>query len=129
MESTFDKTMDQLNTLYESLYEQDAPYYTAPSDIHGKGIHARNPMTKGETVGRATTPYSDGETIPITHMGKHINHSWNPNCVLNKIVSNDKAYYDMNTVRDVDKDEELTVDYSEYEDFKNPSPFWEIELP
>jgi hypothetical protein len=119
-ENTFIKLVE----LYQDILEQDLPYYVGPSDIHGKGLHARKKFNKDEVIGRAAGPVLSDKPIVVSSMGKMINHSWTPNCHINLNTANNEPFYDLTASQDIDPDEELTVDYRKYDEFKNPSPDW-----
>lgn len=90
--------------------------YVEESAIHGKGLFAREKITKGETIGLLKTkpakkdgPYvlwvDDNERVRVTCHLRFINHSPSPNA----------CYYDTLEVialRDIEPGEEITHDYT-----------------
>ena len=86
------------------------------SPIHGVGLFAKTPITKGKHLGvsHVYAPGFDGGHIR-TPVGGFINHSDTPN--RRKIESPEESvitYYSLVTTRDVEQDEELTVTYTLY---------------
>ena len=92
------------------------PYYVARSPIHGKGVFASRSIKEGELIGmlKASPATRNGhhvlwltenEKVRVRCQLRFVNHSENPNA----------CYYDTLEVvalRDIDKDEEITHDYS-----------------
>lgn len=112
---------DKLN----SLYDKDKPAWKiGNSQIHGKGVMAGRNMNKGSIVDKATDPSSRADD-KITHMGSKLNHSPNPNCLLNKVETSRIIFHNLITTKDVDEGEELTVNYGDYPEFKDPDPEWD----
>lgn len=103
------------NVIVENETESEPGYFIGPSEIHGKGVHAKKWLDKEVRVGQASNPYPN-----ITPMGKMINHSGQPNCILHRDGDN----HHLVTNRPVEPGEELTVDYSQYDEFKDPDPDW-----
>ncbi|WP_455198256.1 SET domain-containing protein [Kaarinaea lacus] len=93
-----------------------APYYVARSPIHGKGVFASRPIREGEIIGTLNVSpatrnghhvlwISENQKVRVNCRLRYVNHSEEPNAV----------YYDTLEVvalRDIDKDEEITHDYS-----------------
>lgn len=92
------------------------PYRIGPSNIHGNGVHAKKWLDPEVNVGKATDPYP-----AITPMGRMINHSRKPNCILKRTQN---GGHDLVTKQGIDKDEELTLDYGEYDEFIGPNDDW-----
>ena len=105
-----------LQFLKEGVDEGPSGYYVGKSNIHGQGVHAKKWLDKELRVGPVTSPFPN-----ITPMGKKINHSGKPNCELRRNGDG----HDLHTTRPVDQDEELTLDYSKYDEFKDPDPSWD----
>ena len=107
---------DKLEELYEDEKDTSPPgYFVGPSKIHGQGVHAKKWLDPELRVGAVTSPYPK-----ITSMGSKINHSSKPNCVLKRNGDG----HDLFTNKGVDQGEELTLDYSKYDDFDDPDPSW-----
>ncbi len=109
---------DKLEDLYErGVHDTNPPgYFIDKSKIHGQGVHAGKWLDPEMRVGSVTKPYPH-----ITPMGKMINHSSNPNCVLRQTKEDG---HDLFTNQKVKAGDELTVDYSKYEGFDDPDPSW-----
>jgi len=99
----------------EYLGAENDNFYIGKSDIHGKGVHAKKWLDKDVKVGTVTDPYPK-----ITPMGSKLNHSYKPNCHL----PDKNGSHHLLTTRPVEQDEELTVDYSKYDEFGDPDPSW-----
>ena len=78
------------------------------SDIHGLGVFAEKEVLSGITLGVSHINVA-GE-IFRTPLGGFINHSSNPNC---KKYEVDNKFF-LKTIRNIEKDEELTVFYTLY---------------
>ncbi len=81
------------------------------SPLHGKGLFAKKAIPKDHDFGIthvADSRFPDG--LIRTPFGGFINHSYSPNCELYE----DEDTFHARTVKDVVKDEELTVDYYPY---------------
>ena len=90
--------------------------YVANSDIHGKGLFAKSPISGGTVIGRLRGKpcgedgtyvlwISEDKAIEVTCKLKYINHSERPNA----------CYYDDLSVvalRDIAAGEEITHDYA-----------------
>ena len=112
MTSIYDKLAD----LYEAEKDTSPPgYFIGPSKIHGQGVHAKKWLDPELRVGAATSPYPE-----VTPMGKKLNHSSNPNC---RLKQNGDGH-DLVTTKGIDQGDELTVDYSQYDEFTDPDPNW-----
>ena len=88
----------------DKYYYIDIPckgFYISNSDIHGKGLFATNDMEHNTVVGVAAVG------TDRTSLARYANHSKTPNVEFIKIEDNIVAY----TLRNISKDEELTVDY------------------
>ena len=92
------------------------PYYIARSSIHGKGVFASRPIKEGEIIGTLNVSpatrnghhvlwLSENRKVRVHCPLRYVNHSEDPNA----------CYYDTLEVvalRDIEKDEEITHDYS-----------------
>lgn len=97
------------------MYESDV-YEIRDSPIHGKGQFALSELPAGSVVAPIAL-YTDerfrvGEVI--LPAGKFFNHSLNPNGVMREV---ENGYWVYVTTRNVEKNEELTLDY-------NDTPSW-----
>ena len=96
--------------------------YIDNSNIHGQGLFAGKKYKKHDVIFENIFPYKDNSTMlfnPITkekfqsyilNEGRYINH-----CSLNKnidIISNDYKIFKVIATRDIDKHEELYIDYN-----------------
>lgn len=89
-----------------------------PSPIHGRGLFALRDFAKGEVVEEVTATIVWGEPrsrfavqwrkqwYNLTNKSKYLNHSWEPNCVLDLSKAVVKA------IRPIHKGEELTIRYA-----------------
>jgi len=109
--------MEKLQSLYEN-----SNYEYGDSDIHGTGVMANKKLNGGDIIDKATEPYK--ALAQITPMGSKLNHSWNPNCILNRVVTTQGIFHNLLAYKDIQPGDELTVDYSKYTEFKDPAPDW-----
>ncbi|MDB4330245.1 SET domain-containing protein [bacterium] len=90
------------------------------SEIEGTGLFAKEDIEKGHVLGM-THLYLDSKIIR-TPLGGFYNHSDSPNCIKQKQNYRDTpgSYYYLVSLRDISKEEEITVDYTFYniEDMK-----------
>lgn len=113
-----------LSEKLESLYE-GAAYEFGDSKIHGTGVMSNRKMKHGDIIDKATDPSRKKDGIQaVTSMGSKLNHSWDPNCMLNMVVTSRIIFYNLIAYRDIEPGDELTVDYSKYPEFKDPKPDW-----
>jgi SET domain-containing protein len=111
-----------LSEALERLYE-DSNYEYGKSDIHGTGVFASKEFNSDDTIDKATDLYKDG-IGEITPMGSKLNHSWDPNCILARVVTPRGIYHNLIAYKAIALGDELTVDYSKYTEFKNPGADW-----
>ncbi len=83
------------------LYTINSSLYVSTSNIEGKGVFANRAVTKGEQFLSVTS------TGCRTDLCRYVNHSGKPNT---KPYVCDHSVY-LVAIRDIDKDEELTVNY------------------
>ena len=91
------------------------PEYLAigPSDIHGAGILAKEDIPGEIEIGITHVYDPDFQDDFIrTPLGGFINHSKNPNCIIEENES--KEYRILFTKRKIEAGEELTVEYTLY---------------
>ena len=99
----------QIKPNKEELYRPLPDYLTIKdSDIHGLGLFAIEDINKNTTLG--LTHLIIGKKTFRTPLGGFINHSDSPNC--EKIEKNNELY--LNTIKNIKKNEELTVFYTLY---------------
>lgn len=79
------------------------------SDIHGQGLIATNNIPNKEIIG--ITHYFLMDVIVRTPLGGFINHSEKPNCIVRKAIDNRYTVYELVTIKNITKDEEITLDY------------------
>ena len=88
--------------------------YVEKSPIHGKGLFASKPLKADISLGRLHGMLTEEDGTYVLWLNKHvglevtnefrfINHDPNPNCALTDT--------EVVTLRDIEKDEELTHDY------------------
>jgi len=86
------------------------------SGVHGLGLFADQKIMQGTNLGMSHTKIK--ETIFRTPLGGFINHANEPNCVkVELLMKNDSFDYkkwNLVTLRDIKKGEELTVRYTFY---------------
>lgn len=87
-------------------------YKIGESEVHGKGVIATSDIKKGENIGNALN-LKYGVIIDITpELGKWINHSWYPNCELQKSVYTwNKMSWDLIANKNIVKGDEIMMDY------------------
>ena len=98
------------------------------SNIEGEGVFATQSIKKGSIIGEAYTIMPgniNGKLIAgeIALLGAMHNHSFEPNAAPD--LYDNKIYFE--ALRNIDKGEEITCDYSEYTDFANieqPNEDW-----
>jgi SET domain-containing protein len=82
----------------------------ATSKIHGVGILASKTLPPNSFVDIAIDSQNE-----ITKFGSKLNHSWNPTSRL--IYSRGTKTYDIYTIKQINKGDEITVDYTFTPDF------------
>ena len=93
--------------------------YVGNSNIHGKGLFTVDRLKEGDVVGVSHVSY-DRVWYQVFPIGIFYNHSIKPNCIVrtddnvNLVVAN----------RDIEKDEELTVDYTKQLHLEQPKEDW-----
>ena len=116
-----------MNTVFNklaSIYENKDEWEYGKSEIEGIGIFANKEIPAHTIIGKASEPFKYGKPITTTPMGSKINHSWSPNCCINRVISGDRIHHTLSALWDIEQGEELTVDYREFPEFKNPDPNW-----
>ena len=102
----------------EVVTSTEVSLYLAPSPIHGNGVFTGKHMPKGTDLGIAHTKH--GESYDITPLGKHHNHSYEPNCA--SVLNGGSRH--LVALRDMEPDEEITVDYTLQQDLEQPGDDW-----
>lgn len=88
------------------------------SNIHGIGIFAVQNQLPNSFIDIAI----DKENV-ITYFGSKLNHSWNPTSRL--IYSRSTKTYDIYSIKQINENDEITVDYTFTPDFiMKPSQYW-----
>ena len=79
-----------------------------PSFIHGLGLFATREIRKDTVLGVSHVRVQN--ELFRTPLGGFLNHSDNPNC---ERKQHNKRWF-LKTIKNIDKDEELTLEYSMY---------------
>ena len=93
--------------------------YVGNSNIHGRGIFTTDELKERDIVGVSHVSY-DRVWYQVFPIGIFYNHSIKPNCIIradgnvNLVVANG----------DIEKDEELTVDYTKQLHLEQPKEDW-----
>ena len=82
-----------------------------PSGINGLGLFADQKIMHGTNLGMSHLKI--GDTIFRTPLGGFINHSNTPNCVKAEL-RNDYKKWNLITLQDIKKGEEITLRYTFY---------------
>ena len=101
-------------------------FYIAPSKIHGLGVFAKDPIKRGEEIGKMLTPIYQQNQDPAKHYGhtsmsavlgtivektmleKYMNHAVDCNAEI--FLRDGKAW--LKAIQDINPGDEITVDYS-----------------
>ena len=86
------------------------PFYLTikKSEIHGLGLYSLTEIPKDTTIGM--THIEIENDLIRTPLGGFLNHSDSPNC--ERTQHNKRCF--LKTIKNIDKDEELTLEYSMY---------------
>jgi len=86
------------------------PFYLTikESEIHGLGLYSLVKIPKDTTIGMTHVEVEND--LIRTPLGGFLNHSDNPNC---ERKQHNKRWF-LKTIKNIDKDEELTLEYSMY---------------
>ena len=86
------------------------PFYLTikESEIHGLGLYSLVKIPKDTTIGM--THIEIENDLIRTPLGGFLNHSDSPNC---ERKQHNKRWF-LKTIKNIDKDEELTLEYSMY---------------
>ena len=86
------------------------PFYLTikKSEIHGLGLYSLTEIPKDTTIGM--THIQIENDLIRTPLGGFLNHSDSPNC---ERKQHNKRWF-LKTIKNIDKDEELTLEYSMY---------------
>ena len=86
------------------------PFYLTikKSEIHGLGLYSLTEIPKDTTIGMTHVEVEND--LIRTPLGGFLNHSDNPNC---ERKQHNKRWF-LKTIKNIDKDEELTLEYSMY---------------
>ena len=102
----------------EAITSTEVSLYLAPSPIHGEGDFTGKHMPEGTDLGIAQIKQPEGHDI--TPLGKYHNHSAAPNCT--NVTKGDNHH--LVALRDIEPDEEITVDYTLQSDLEQPGDDW-----
>ena len=99
-------------------------WYTGPSDIHGTGAFASEPIRGGDDIDILVNGFTVGGQVPggslmtpnRTKLGRFINHQSTPNSRLMGIPSKPEQFY-LLASEDIDPGSELTMDYYDTPDW------------
>ena len=92
-----------------------------PSKVNGLGLFAKEKIKRGHNLG--VSHIQIGKELFRTPMGGFINHSDNPNCtksmfrvsnVDDVLIKSDYKVWRLFTLKDIKKNEELTLTYTFY---------------
>jgi len=92
------------------------------SKIHGYGIIATKDIKQNTNIDCAF----DGETGDdknITEFGKHVNHSYTPNCILKFVPVLKSGTWNVYSIVDICRGEEITCNYNDTPNFIEKAPF------
>lgn len=100
----------------------NSKYRIGISSVHGRGIITNQSFQPNEPVDVCikfrwrVIPYVTSD------FGSLINHSYNPNCKL--VYNQNKHHYDVVAKRQIQENEEITVNYNHCPWFVNPAMPW-----
>ena len=104
------------------MYQPLPPLLTIkPSKVNGLGLFAKEKIKKGHNLG--VSHIQIGKELFRTPMGGFINHSEDPNCtksmfrvsnVDDVLIKSDYKVWRLFTLKDIKKNEELTLTYTFY---------------
>ena len=94
-----------------------------PSKINGLGLFAIKTIKKNTDLGMThlilVNPLNPTQDKTIrTPLGGFINHSEKPNCIRLEVIEKNSLYFDkwtLKTLKEIKKDEELTLKYTLYD--------------
>jgi|GWRWMinimDraft_12_1066020.scaffolds.fasta_scaffold194932_1 hypothetical protein len=93
-------------------------WHLSTSKIHGVGIFSKQTQSPNSFIDVAIDNKDN-----ITYFGSKLNHSWNPTSRL--IYSRGTKTYDIYSIKQINKGDEITVDYTFTPNFiVKPSPNW-----
>ena len=93
--------------------------HVGKSNIHGRGLFTTDSLNEGDIIGVSHVTY-ERVWYQVFPIGIFYNHSKNPNCII-KVEDNLNLLI---TNRDIEKDEELTVDYTKQLHLEQPMEDW-----
>ena len=98
-----------------------------PSDIHGKGIFAKEHIPRGTNLGISAVRHG-GDEWTIPPLGRWHNHSEQPTCasVADAPIEGKKYTRRLVASRDISPDEEITTDYRTQPEMEQPGR-WRIK--
>jgi len=103
------KEMDRMKNFGEVINDNSPFVYRAKSKIHGEGMFAQVNIKKDSFLGLASVfPYK-------TFLGRYTNHSFNANIKF----TFDEGGVSVVAIKNIKKDEEILVDYTDHIPSKN----------
>ena len=85
-------------------------FYINTSNIHGNGIFANDNFKQKKLIG-VLMHFVFFIPVITEELGRWVNHSYTPNCVMYYHKENNKYY--IVALRDIKVNEELTIDYND----------------
>ena len=107
--------------IYVIIRINNKKYYIGVSSIHNKGAFAKKNLKKGIIIDKLHDILNNNN-YKFYELGKMYNHSNKPNCKNIKIKN---TRYLM-SLRNIQKDEELTADYRLQPDLEQPKNNWKL---
>lgn len=92
------------------------------SNIHGSGAFSNKRFIKGDVIGKLAFFKNPYQLIITDNLGKWMNHSWVPNCIMYKSKSHN-AYY-LVALHQIEPNTELTLNYNACPIFIERAPSW-----
>ena len=102
----------------EKISSTNITLFIKPSPIHGLGVFSGEHISKGTDLGVAQI--KQGADYKVTPLGKYHNHSSEPSCIN---VSNGNERH-LVTSRDLEPNEEITINYILQPDLEQPLKDW-----
>lgn len=114
--------MNVLEVYLEKLeLDRKDVYEISPSKIHGNGIISKKHFKPGDYINICVSKIK--RTYPhfeITKFGSYLNHS----CFPNAEIRRERNYYTTYARKEIKPGDEITVNYTEYQEFAQPKPHW-----
>jgi len=111
-----------LDLYLESIQRNlDDNYEIKDSIIHGKGTHSKEHFKPGDYINCCVSKIKGTFEFDITHFGKYLNHSYEPSSEIKR----EKPVYNVYALKEINPGDEVTVDYTQTPEFKQPDDDWE----